>query len=80
MVCKDARYNSFRYRLELECLHVYRMVCRNDDTEYDHVTLPYSSFARALPHDCHNDGRAVQCVHALSGLFLASQVELHLIT
>ena len=31
---------------KLECLHTYEMMSTNDNTEYVHVTLPYSSFAR----------------------------------
>ena len=34
----------------------------DDDTEYDCVTIPYSTFARVHLHKCLHDSRAVRHV------------------
>ena len=49
-------------------LHAYGVVCKNEDTAHDHVTLLHStcSFDRASLYDCCNNSRAVQQVCVLS--------------
>ena len=47
-VGKDAGYNLFGSRHELECLQTNRMVNKKEDTEYDQMTLLYSSFSFLL--------------------------------
>ena len=47
-VGKDAGYNLFGSRHELECLQTNGMVSKKEDTEYDQMILLYSSFSFLL--------------------------------
>ena len=38
-----------------ECLHVNGIMHKTNDTEYDHMIIPYSSFARLPQHDHYDE-------------------------
>ena len=50
----------------------YEMMCRNNDTKYIHVTLPYSSFAILQNHCNYRLNRDVHHTHVICLLLMCA--------